>query len=196
MQKNIVKQLLQMPQSVFSFKELMLIFKADNVTQLRSRLHYHVSCGDLYPIRRGLYAKNKDYDQLELATKIFTPAYISFETVLAKTGIIFQYYNQIFVASYLSREIVCDGATYIFRTMKPTILVNTTGIITNARYSIASPERAFLDIVYRHRNYHFDNLEPLNWDMVYAILPIYSNNKSMLKRVDRYHTAFKENIGV
>lgn len=195
MHVNIFKVLIQISQTVFSFKELMLIFKTDNAAQLKSRLYYHVSCGDLYAIRRGLYAKNKDYDRLELATKIFTPAYISFETVLAKAGIIFQYSSQIYVASYLSREIVCDGTTYVFRTMKPTILVNTAGIDNNKQYSIATHERAFLDIVYRHKNYHFDNLEPLDWNKIYQLLPLYGDNKSMQKRVDRYYKAFKESMG-
>ncbi len=59
-------------------------------------------------------------------------------------------------------------------------------------YSIASPERAFLDILYRTKQYHFDNLEPLDWVKVYELLPIYGENKSMRKRVDMYHTSFKK----
>jgi predicted transcriptional regulator of viral defense system len=194
-QTNIFKKIAQMPQTVFSFKELMLIFNTDNLNNLKSQLNYYVSSGDLYSIRRGLYAKNANYDQLELATKILTPAYISFETVLAKEGIIFQYYSQIFVASYQSRDIVCDGKTYIFRTLKPTILTNTMGVEMHDNYSIASSERAFLDIVYLNKSYHFDNLEPLNWKRVYEILPIYGKNKSMRKRVDIYHESFKESMG-
>lgn len=33
----------------------------------------------------GIYAKDKNYEKYELATKIFTPSYISFETVLCMT---------------------------------------------------------------------------------------------------------------
>jgi hypothetical protein len=193
MDENIFKKIVQIPQTVFSFKELMLLFRTDDVAKLKSRVHYHVSSGDLYPIRRGLYAKDARYDPLELATKIFTPAYISFETVLSKAGIIFQYYSQIFIASYQSREIVCDSKTYVFRALKQTILTNSLGIQRHSNYSIASPERAFLDILYRHTSYHFDNLEPLDWDKVYEILPIYGNNKSMQKRVALYHQSYKKN---
>ena len=34
------------------------------------RLHYYVSQGDLYRIRKGLYSKNENYNRLELATPI------------------------------------------------------------------------------------------------------------------------------
>ncbi|MCL4380415.1 hypothetical protein M1466_02940 [Candidatus Dependentiae bacterium] len=40
-------------------------------------------------------------------------------------------------------------------------------------------------------HYHFDNLEPLDWDTVYELLPIYEDNKSMRQRVDRYYAAWK-----
>jgi len=41
-------------------------------------------------LRRGLYAKDNSYDKNELATKIYIPSYISFETVLRNAGAIFQ----------------------------------------------------------------------------------------------------------
>lgn len=195
MQKNFLKEILRTDQTVFSFKELLLKFKTDEVKTLKSKLNYYVNNGDLYHIRRGLYAKNPDYNHLELATKILTPAYISFETVLNSAGIIFQYYSQIFVASYQSRDIICDGQTYTFRTIKPIILTNPAGITLLNDYSVASPERAFLDVIYRTKQYHFDNLEPLSWDKVYEILPIYGKNKTLKKRVDMYYHAFKKNRG-
>jgi len=39
--------------------------------------------------RRGIYAKDKNYDRLELANRIYTPSYISLETVLSREGIVF-----------------------------------------------------------------------------------------------------------
>lgn len=194
MQKNFLKELLRTDQTVFSFKELIVRFRTSNVKALASKLNYYVKHGDLHRIRRGLYAKDINYDRLELATKILSPSYISFETVLTRAGIVFQYYSQIFVASYQSRDIICDDQTYSFRTVKATILVNAAGIELRKNYSIATPERAFLDIVYRTKEYHFDNLNPLNWDTVYKLLPIYGDNKKMRKRVDMYYKAFKDNI--
>ncbi len=84
---------------MFSFKEILLQSGEDNPKKLMERLAYYVRTGDLYRIRRGIYAKDKNYNRLEVATKIMTPAYISFETVLRDEGMIFQYYSQIFVVN-------------------------------------------------------------------------------------------------
>jgi len=194
MQNNFLREILKSSKTVFSFKEIMLLFRRADSKNLKSQLTYYIKNGDLHHIRRGLYAKDIHYNRFELATKIFTPAYISFETVLNSAGIVFQYYSQIFIASYQSRTIVCDESRYVFRKLKSSILTNAKGIETLKEYSVASPERAFLDTIYLNKNYHFDNLGPLNWDNVYEILPIYGSNKSMKKRVDRYHDSFKATI--
>ena len=138
---------------------------------LKRRLHYYVKKGELYALRHGLYAKDKQYDRLELATKIYTPAYVSFETVLAQAGIIFQHYDAIFVASYKTKELEVDGQKYNFRKLQDGILTNTAGIENRGTYYIASKERAFLDMVYLHSAYHFDNLEPLDEKKVFTLLP-------------------------
>ena len=138
---------------------------------------------ELYPLRRGIYAKDKNYDRLELANKIFSPAYISFETVLAKEGVVFQHYDRIFVASYLTREISCDGRIYAYRRLKNYVLANSSGVEIKANYSIASRERAFLDTLYLNPNYHFDNLSSIDWTKCREILPIYGN-KALAKRLD------------
>ena len=195
MEHNFLKELLKTDQTVFSFKELKMRFRSMSAPSLQSRLSYYVKRGDLYHIRRGLYAKDSKYNRFELAIKIFTPSYISFETVLGAHGVTFQYYNQIFVASYQSREIVCDDQTYVFKSIKSVILTNITDIEITPYYSIASVERAFLDTVYLNKHYHFDNLEPLNWDTVYKLLPIYGDNQSMKQRVNMYYNWFKKEGG-
>jgi hypothetical protein len=154
------------------------------------RLNKYAQAGKLIRIRRSLYAKDKKYEKYELATKIYTPSYISFETVLAKAGVVFQFYSQIFVASYLTREIIVDDQTYLYKRIRYPILTNHTGVESKRNYYIASPERAFLDVVYLSKNYYFDNLSPLNWENVFRILPIYKN-KSLEKRVRNYHKSIK-----
>src|SRR5438128_10890422 len=114
--------------TVFNFKELLLTKNETKTLLLKKRLSYYIKKGKLYHIRRGFYAKDKNYDRLELASKIFTPSYVSFETILRQEGVIFQYYSTIFVASYQTKEIVCDGQTYSFKKIKDTILLNSAGI--------------------------------------------------------------------
>jgi hypothetical protein len=153
-------------------------------------INYYVSTGDLYRIRRGIYAKDKDYDKVELASRIYTPAYVSFETVLARAGMIFQYYSQIFVASYLAREIIIDGQTYVYRKIKDTVLTEAAGVLNQDGTAVATKERAFLDTIYINTDYHFDNLGALDWDRVFDILPLY-NNKRMAKKVREHYDDFK-----
>jgi predicted transcriptional regulator of viral defense system len=191
MVKGFLKSLLKSNKTVFSVKELCLLWSDADPKTIKSRLHYYVKKGDLYHIRRGFYALDRNYNRLELATKIFTPSYISFETVLRAAGIIFQHYESIFVASYQSKTIECDDQTYIFKTIKPTILTNPDGIEIKENYSIASPERAFLDTIYLNINYHFDNLEPLNWEKINQILPLYGGNERVGKMVEIYHRSIE-----
>lgn len=190
MEKADILNILRANKTVFSFKEIFLASKEKNPALLRRRINYYIKQGELYPIRRGFYAKDKNYDKFELVTKIYTPAYISFETVLAQAGIIFQFYGQIFAASYLTREITADGQVYSYKKIKDSILTNHLGIEAKENYFIASPERAFLDTIYLSRNYYFDNLSELNWDKVFETVSIYSN-KRIEKKVKEYYNDFK-----
>jgi hypothetical protein len=190
MEKADILNILKSNNTVFSFKEILLASGESNPALLRRRIYSYIKNGQLYGIRRGLYAKDKNYNKLELATKIFIPAYVSFETVLAEAGVTFQHYSQIFVASYQTKEIDCDGQIFSFKKLKTNILNNNSGIENKGFYSIASKERAFLDIVYLNKDYHFDNLSPLDWDKVFSILPLYEN-KRMTKKVNQYYKDFK-----
>lgn len=192
MEKANILNILRSNKTIFSFKDILLASREENPALLRRRINYYIKKGELYPIRRGLYAKDKNYDKFELGTRIFTPAYVSFETVLGQSGVTFQYYSQIFIASYLTRDIKCDGQTYSFRKIKDTVLTNKTGLKNEGEYLIASKERAFLDTIYINKDYHFDNLSSLDWDKVFEILPIY-NNKRMTKKVKEFFKHFKSN---
>ena len=191
MKETGISKLLRAKNTIFTFKEISLIWQETNPDLIKRRINYYVKTGKLHRLRRGIYAKDKDYDKLELATKIYTPSYVSFETVLAQAGVIFQYYSQIFVASYLSREITIDNQTYSYKKIKDSVLTDSLGIKNKENYSIASPERAFLDILYLYKDYHFDNLAPLIWKKIYNILPIYGK-KIMEKKVKKYYEAAKE----
>ena len=189
---DYITTILRSNKTVFSFKDIALLWGDASTNAARVRVNYYVKNKDLYRIRQGLYAKDKNYDKLELATRIFTPSYVSFETVLGPAGITFQYYSQIFVASYLSREITIDNQIYSFKKIKDSILTNHYGINQKDGYATATPERAFLDVLYLYKNYYFDNLSPLDWDKIFEMVLIY-NNKRMAENVNEYFKYFKEN---
>lgn len=178
MEKDVLLSIFRSKSTVLTFKEILFNTPiGTSPTLLKRRLNYYVQKGELYSIRRGIYARDKDYDKYELATKIFTPAYISFETVLLQAGVIFQYYSTIFVATYQTRDIECDGHKISFKKIKSVLLTDTTGVENRGNYFIASPERAFLDVLYLRKDYYFDNLEALDFKKVFAILPIYKNKR-------------------
>jgi len=193
MEKDYLLDLMRSKNTIFTTKDVSLLWAEPDVNFVRKKLYRYLKAGKLYSVRKGIYAKDKNYEKYELATKIFTPAYVSFETVLAKTGIIFQFYGQIFVASYLTRELTIGGQTYVLKKIKDPILTNRIGIEAKENYFIASPERAFLDIIYLNKEYYFDNLSSINWDRVMEILSIYGGNKRMEAKVKKYREQAKNN---
>lgn len=183
--KSLTNSLYALPQTVFTLKEIALILGVTDVDNLKSRINYFVRKGDLIPLRRGIYAKYSEYNPFELATKIFTPAYISLETVLRKEGVIFQYYEKIFVVSYQTREIEVDGHVFSFRKIKTDILLNSMGMVSEEGVSMASKERAFLDILYLNTNYYFDNLRSMDWKKIREMAPMYGS-QSLTERIKEY----------
>ena len=186
---NYLTTLLRSPKTVFTYADIAILWGEPGSEAARVRLNYNVKQGNLYRIRRGLYAKDKNYNKLELATRIFTPSYVSFETILSKEGIIFQFYSQIFVVSYLTREVTIDDQLYSFRKIRNSLLMNSIGVELNDESSLATKERAFLDILYLNTDYHFDNIDGVDWEKVSEILPIYGN-KRMEKKVNQLHQQF------
>ena len=177
--------LLRSPKTVFSPEDAALLWGEGRASAVTSRLNSYVRAGKLIRLRRGIYVKDAGYDVFELATRIYTPSYVSFETVLTHGGVNFQYYETIFVASYVTRDIEVGEQKISFVRMKDYVLSNTAGIQHKNGVAIATKERAFLDRVYVSRDYHFDNLDILDWDVVFALLPVY-HNKRMIKKVKEY----------
>jgi predicted transcriptional regulator of viral defense system len=193
-EKKPISALLRSSKTVFTLKDLALYWNNSNQSSLIAGVSYYIKTGQLKRIRRGVYVKDENYSKLEAGTRIYVPAYISFETVLGIEGVTFQYYGQIFIASYLSREIKVDNQKYVYRKMKEDVLLNSTGVINTGNYSIATKERAFLDVLYLNTDYHFDNLSSMNWEKVYEILPIYGGNKRMAKKVKIFQEAENKNL--
>jgi len=187
-----LEAILRSNQTVFSSRDVALIWKESNNAIINDRLKKYAKVGKLTRIHQGFYAKDKNYDRFELATKIYTPSYISFETVLTREGINFQYYGNIFVASYLNREIEAGGQKINYVRMKDYVLSNPAGIEHRSGVAWATKERAFLDRLYVSKEYHFDNMDPLDWKKVFEIVPIY-RNKRLEKMVQKYHKYFIDN---
>ena len=95
---NLIAKLYQSPKTVLTNKDLGLIWQETNRNNLKAKINYYVKKRSLIRLARGVFAKNKDYNPRELATSIYIPSYISFETALRESGLTFQHYDTIFVA--------------------------------------------------------------------------------------------------
>lgn len=190
MKKNIILSLYKKPQTVFTLQEISLLFPEIHYGNLKKRMSYFAKSGSIKKLSRGVYAKDR-FNAFELANKLYTPSYISLETVLQRAGVTFQYYESIFAVSYLSRTVKVGDYTVVYRRMKKNILLNKLGIEEQENVVVASPERAFLDAVYLYKDYHFDNLSSLNWDKITELKNLYAN-RTFLKRVEEYYQTYKK----
>ena len=181
---NIIFTVYKDIRTVFRLNDVALLIGETNFQSLNKKLNYYVRTDKLQNPRKGIYTK-PNYNPEELACTIYTPSYISLEYVLQKAGIVFQYDSRITAVSYLSRTIEVADRTYLFRKIKGEILLNTAGIIRQDNHiNIATAERAFLDLLYLNANYYFDNLNPLNKQLVYKFLPMYQS-KALYVRVNK-----------
>lgn len=172
---NMIFSLYQDDRTVFRLKDVALLTGETNFQNLNNKLNYYVRTGKLENPRKGIYTKS-NFNAEELACRIYAPSYISLEYVLQKAGVVFQYDSRITIVSYLSRTIEVAGGEYIFRKIKGEILTNPMGIERQKNHvNMATPERAFLDLLYLNKDYHFDNLNPLKKRVVFKFLLQYQS---------------------
>ena len=182
---NLIAKLYQSPKTILTIKDIALIWEETNAVNLASKIKYYAKEGSLIRLTRGVFAKSKEYDAKELATSIYTPSYISFETILREAGIIFQHYDAIFVAGPYPITKKIESHTITFRKLKDSVLYSALGVKNEKNYSIATPERAFLDTIYLFPKFYFDNLRSINWEMCFELVKLY-DNKQLIKRVTKY----------
>ena len=181
-QKNVLEVILNSTRSVFNVQSLRMLTECEDSQKLTKSLHYYVKEGKIRNPRRGIYTK-ATYNEREMACSLFRPAYISLEYVLQRAGVVFQYDDTITCVSYLNRIAEVDEKIYKFRIINPELWIGMEGIDQNDNILIATPERAFLDMVYLSAgNCYFDNLHPLNKTKVKQLLPLYQS-KVLTERV-------------
>ena len=180
---DILLAIYKEPVSVYRLKDIVILVNETDFNSLNGKLNYYVRSGKLLNPRKGIYAK-PGFTAEEVACKLYTPSYISLQYVLQRSGMIFQYDSAVTSVSYLSRSVDLDGQALVYRKMKGSVLVNTRGILREKGISIATAERAFLDLCYLDIYYYFDNLHPLNRDKISQLLPVYQN-AALTKRVTK-----------
>ncbi len=188
---NTLATLYAQPRSIITTRDIALLLRETNPDHLKSKIAYYVKTGALVRITQGVFAKNTNYQPRELAAKIYHPSYISFETALRDAGIIFQHYETIHLAGPFSKTIHLDGHNLEFHKLKNEILYNPEGILSKNNYHIASPERAFLDTLYLHKDFYFDNLNFIDWNRCFELVGLYGN-KQLVKRLKQYQKTYAQ----
>ena len=182
---NLIAKLYESPKTILTIKDIALIWEETNTVNLLSKIKYYAKQGSLIRLTRGVFAKDKNYNPKELATSLYTPSYISFETALREAGIIFQHHDSIFVAGPYPTTKKIGDQTITFRKLKDSVLYSPLGIRNEKNYSSATPERAFLDTIYLSPKFYFDNLRSINWEFCFELAKIY-DNKQLIKRLANY----------
>lgn len=174
-QETVLTKILRSNNTIFTFSEVFLLNKGISEKTLRQQLSYYVKNKKLIRLRRGIYSKDADFDKYELATKIYKPAYISFETVLRDNGMIFQYYETIFVASTVTRLIQVGNIKIQYYKMKDSWLLEKKGQKSEGNFTVASPERAYVDACIRDkRDIYLDNRHKLDQNVINNLKTIYA----------------------
>ncbi len=162
--------------TIFSLDELKNIFWISNIQVLKNKIWFLKSKWILYsPTRWIFYLKDKQINKFELANKIYSPSYISFFSALYIHSIIFQYQDDVYLAYKKTDTKKILDFEIKLKTLKKEILLNPSWIINNGLYSIATPERAFLDTIYLFWDIHFDNISKLDYKKIIELIPIYKN---------------------
>lgn len=181
-QINVLETILSSQKTVFTLQSLVMMTECSDTKKLTKSLYYYTKEGKILNPRKGVYAKSK-YDEREMACSLYRPSYISLEYVLSRAGVVFQWDETITSVCYLSREVEVDGKLYRFRKINPEIWVGMEGIEQLGNVAMATPEKAFLDMVYLSAgNCYFDNLRPLSTNKIKELLPFY-NSPMLTERI-------------
>lgn len=183
MKKDFKEAIFTSKMTVFTLRDIGILTGVENPDNLKAMVNYYVSRGVVRNIRRGVYAKN-DYSVDELACRLYTPSYVSLETVLFRAGVMYQFSSAVTAVSYLSRTVTVEGNEISYRKIKNPVLIDGSGIHRRDSATVATPERAFLDMVYLGGNYYVDNSSPLDRNAIGKLLPLYAC-KAMKRRVTR-----------
>lgn len=187
-----MKNIYQFEKTIYTINELGLVWKITNRDVLRNKVFYWVKNHKLNRIKRGVYALINQFDKLELAGKLQSPSYVSLATVLQKNGVVFQYDLMITSVAQVNRSYKVDEIDYNYRKIKDAVLFNDKGLIRKTAYTIASKERALLDMMYLTPKFYFDNLTGIDWEKAFELVDIY-NNKRLTRELNKLYKLEKKN---
>ncbi|MBU1967284.1 hypothetical protein KJ707_04485 [Patescibacteria group bacterium] len=170
-----IEKLLLSPHTIFSVDDLAVLWNISHRKQLWESIKYYLRVGKLIKVYSGTYALHQDYSMLELAVKLFSPAYISFHTALGIHGINFQQYKTVHAMALASKKITTNNQLFIYHQLQDQIFFNELGIKQETNYRLANPERAICDSLYLIPSLTFDILDQVDQEKLLQVAKIYQN---------------------
>jgi hypothetical protein len=127
-----------------------------DISDRRGKIARLLKSGELIPLRRGLYASRRNIDVLGLAGPLYGPSYISFETALARHGLIPERVTETLSAT-TRRGGVFTNEFGCFRYLPVAKAVYPVGIrlvtTSDLPFLLASPTKALCDRIAREAGF-------------------------------------------
>lgn len=139
--------------NIFTFLDVTKFFFEESNHNIRIQLFRFAKKGLIKQIKKGLYCFEENLiDELDLASFLYKPSYISLETALNNYGMIPDIPQIVTSVSLTtSKTIKTQFGRYSYTKIKPSLFFGFTKIESpNSRtfYSLASREKALLDFFY------------------------------------------------
>ena len=143
--QELVQKVEALGKNFFSMKDLKKLFPEEGY--LRISVKRMLDAGVIFQIAHGFYAlKQEKLDVEKLATQLYYPSYISFESALSKYDVINQgMYGLSLATTRHSKKIVLAGVDCEYSQLKPALFFGFD--LVNDTY-LAQAEKAFLDLIY------------------------------------------------
>ncbi len=142
-----LKILMESGRSVFTPLDMRLMWRM-NVLSAKMSAMRMVENGLMIRLVHGFYALNNRYSPYELANRLVSPSYVSFQASLFHAGVNFQARREIGSVATRDRQKKVGDVLYSYAAMKKELFFNREGVVTREGVSIALPERAILDSFY------------------------------------------------
>lgn len=154
------KKLIEQEKKIFTTSDLAVLWEMENENSLWTTVQRYLKRGILHAIQRGLYATIplSKLNPFELGCAVSGPSsYVSAETILQKEGVIVQSLNKVTLFGSKQKEFEVAGKKYWCRYLNSTYLLNREGVVEKKIYSLASLERAVVDLLHINPSYYIDN---------------------------------------
>lgn len=158
---------------VFNVEDLCLFWQMENAKDVAQLASYYVKEQKLFRLKNGLYSIIDSPSALQIAQKVLTPSYITYQSALKYWGINFQVYPNIHSAALNRRRIQVQDVNYEYHQFPPSLFFSPLGILQKTGFSIASRERAVIDSLYINPTIGFDNLEGVNIALLLELAHLY-----------------------